>query len=257
MIEIYKKLPKTNCGECGDTTCTAFALKVMNAQRKIQDCPYVAAEKDTLVLNKAIVTMDDNYSRVSNELEEEAKRVNFRETSAVIGGRYEIEDGTEKIKLKMMNMPYEVRREGLFEDGKYCPDSWSKIIIYDYVRRKGSRPLTGEWVTLGYFPNTASHVKAFQRNAEEKIAIKFNYDKEGLKIRCRELGGVAGQGKMKADYVYQFDLLPKIPLYLCFWDADDEFPASCKLFLDSSAEDYIDIEYLAYLVERFVEIFVQ
>ncbi|MBE7547855.1 MAG: DUF3786 domain-containing protein [Planctomycetia bacterium] len=41
-----------------------------------------------------------------------------------------------------------------------------------------------------------------------------------------------------------------------FWEADDEFSASCKLFLDSSAEDYIDIEYLAYLVERFVEIFV-
>lgn len=257
MIEIYKKLPKTNCGKCGDATCTAFALKVMNAHRKIQDCPYIVTEDSSLVLNEAITTMEDNYSRVSNELEDEVKRVNLKEASGAIGGRYESKNGEEKIALKMLNKPYEMRRKGLYEGGIYCLDSWSKIIIYDYVRRKGSRPLTGEWVTLGYFPNTASHVKAFQRNAEEKIAAKFNNNKEGLQNRCKELGGVSWQGKMNADYINKFDLLPKIPLYLCFWDADDEFQASCKLFLDSSAEDYIDIEYLAYLVERFVEIFVQ
>ncbi|KXK31378.1 MAG: hypothetical protein UZ01_00902 [Candidatus Brocadia sinica] len=79
----------------------------------------------------------------------------------------------------------------------------------------------------------------------------------GLKIRSKELGGAESQGKMKADYICRFDLLPRIPLYVCFWDADEEFPASCKLFLDSSAEAYIDIEYLAYLVERFVEVFVK
>lgn len=256
MIEIYKKLPKTNCGECGDATCTAFALKVMNSQRRIQDCPYVANKDSKLALNKPVATMDDNYSRVSYELEAVAKRVNFKDASAAIGGGYEFKDGEERITLKMINKPYEIRRKGLYEKDTYCLDSWSKIIIYDYVRRKGSRPLTGEWVTLGYFPNTASHVKAFQRNAEEKIAIKFNGNKQGLIIRCKELGGVAAQGQMKADYIYQFGLLPMIPLYMCFWEADDEFPASCKLFLDNSAEDYIDIEYLAYLVERFVEIFV-
>ena len=77
----------------------------------------------------------------------------------------------------------------------------------------------------------------------------------GLKERCKELGGIEDKGKMKADYISCFDLLPCIPLYLCFWEADEELPASCKLFLDSSAEAYIDIEYLAYLVERFVEKF--
>ena len=71
------------------------------------------------------------------------------------------------------------------------------------------------------------------------------------------MGGLEDTGKMKADYIYRFYLLPRIPLYLCFWAADEEFPASCKLFLDSSAEAYIDIEYLAYLVERFVELFIK
>jgi len=255
MIDIYKKLPKTNCGKCGVPTCMAFAVKVKNAQLKIWDCPYVSKEETESLPRKQNVTQEDNYERVSNELEAEAKHTNFKEASAAIGGHFEANSGCEIIRLKMLNKPYEMRKEGLFEHGTYCRDSWSKIIIYDYVRREGSKPLTGEWVTLGYFPNTASHVKAFQRSAEEKIAAAFNGNINKLKAHSEELGGIETSGKMKADFVCRFDLLPRIPLYLCFWEADEEFQASCKLFLDSSAEAYIDIEYLAYLVERFVEKF--
>lgn len=257
MIEIYKKLPRTNCGKCGVPTCMAFALKVKNAQLRLWDCPYIVREDVEPVSQKPPVTMDDNYERVSNELEVEAGQVNFKEAALAIGGHFEVGKSGEIIKVMMMNKPYEMRREGLFENDVPCHDSWSKIILYDYIRRMGCKPLTGDWVTLGYFPNTASHVKAFQRSAEEKVATIFNKNLRGLMARCKELGGVESQGKMKADYICRIDLLPRIPLYVCFWEADEEFPASCKLFLDSSAEAYIDIEYLAYLVERFVEKFVK
>lgn len=235
-------------------TCLAFAVKVKNAQLNIWDCPYIKKEDKGLPAEKPITTMEDNYERVSNELEAEAKLVNFRETASAIGAYFEVKNGCEIIKLKMMSKLYEMRKEGLFEYDTYCSDSWSKIIIYDYIRRKGNKALTGNWVTLGHFPNTASHVKAFQRSAEEKVAVTFNKGIEQLKARCNELDGIEVQGKMKADYICRFDLLPCVPLYLCFWADDEEFHASCKLFLDSSAEAYIDIEYLAYLVERFVEL---
>ena len=256
MLYIYKKLPKTNCGKCGMPTCMAFAVKVKNAQLKIWDCPYINKEDIEILSQKPNVTLDDNYERVSSELEVEAKHTNFKEAALATGCHYAAGNGSEIIGLKMLNKPYEMREEGLFENGTYCHDSWSKIIIYDYIRRKGDKPLTGEWVTLGYFPNTASHVKAFQRSAEEKVAAAFNGDTDKLKAHSKALGGIETSGKMKADFVCSFNLLPRIPLYLCFWEADEEFQASCKLFLDSSAEACIDIEYLAYLVERFVELLV-
>lgn len=259
MIEIYKKLPKTNCGKCGVPTCIAFAVRVKNAQLTLWDCPYIEKEGKELPVGKPITTMEDNYERVSNELEAVAKRTDFREAATAIGAYFEIEEECEIIKLKMMNKFYIMRKEGLFENDTYCHNSWSKIIIYDYILRKGNKPLTGSWVTLGHFPNTASHVKAFQRSAEEKVAFTFNNNIEKLKARCNELDGNedSGLGKTRADYICRFDLLPRIPLYLCFWTADEEFHASCKLFLDSSAEAYIDIEYLAYLVERFIELLVR
>ncbi|MBC8554483.1 MAG: DUF3786 domain-containing protein [Candidatus Brocadiales bacterium] len=257
MIDTYKKLPGTNCGECGESTCMAFALRVKSAKRKISECPYVNQEDDELVDQEPVVTMENNYKRVSRELEEEIKQVNLKEAADAIGANYESGKDGETIRLKMMNKEYEVSNEGLFENGSYCEDSWSKIIIYDYVRRKGEISLTGDWVSLGHFPDAASHSKAFQKNAEDKISEKFNSDLSGLVSRCNDLEGIKTSGKLKADYVCGFNLLPRVPMYLCFWEADDEYSASCKLYVDRSADAYIDIEYLAYLLEWFVKIFVE
>jgi hypothetical protein len=121
----------------------------------------------------------------------------------------------------------------------------------------GDTPLTGKWVSMGHFPDAASHSKAFQKNAENKIAEKFNSDLSGLVSRCSELEGTETSGELKADYVCSFNLLPRIPMYLSFWEADDEYSASCKLYVDRNADAYIDIEYLAYLLEWFVKIFVE
>ncbi|MDR4506448.1 MAG: DUF3786 domain-containing protein [Candidatus Scalindua sp.] len=256
MIEILKKLPKSNCGDCGELTCMAFALKVNNAKRNLSDCPYAQEEYNEERSCRPGATMDDNYGRVSDELEREVRQINFNESALSVGARYENRNERETITLKLVDRIYEVRKDGLFENDEYCKDSWTKIIIYDYIIRMGKRPLSGDWVTLGSFRNTASHVKAFQKKSEEKIAETFNSNLNGLKVRCSEFEGSEERGKIKADYICRFDLLPRVPLYLCFWDADEEYEASCRLFLDSNAEDYIDIEYLAYLVESFVELFI-
>ncbi len=252
MIEIYKKLPGTNCGKCGVSTCMAFAQKVKTSGTQLIECPFMDNNTQQEQTSSASDSFSD-YDQVSNELEKEATAVNFQETAETIGGTYKTAEGRETIRLRMIKRDYELRKEGLFENDEYCNDPWTKIIIYDYVRRKGSSQLTGDWFTLGHFPHTASHVKALQSSAEKKIAVTFRNNLDGLKKRCAEMGGGEGEGKAKADYFCGFYLLPHVPLYLSFYAADDEFDAECKILFDSGAEDYIDIEYLAILLERFVE----
>jgi len=41
-IEFFKLLPKTNCKECGQPTCLAFAMLLANQKAKIDDCPHVS-----------------------------------------------------------------------------------------------------------------------------------------------------------------------------------------------------------------------
>lgn len=47
-MDIYKLLPKTNCGRCGESSCMAFATKLLEKE-KIEDCPLLSgAEKRNL-----------------------------------------------------------------------------------------------------------------------------------------------------------------------------------------------------------------
>ena len=43
-IEIFKLLPKTNCGECGVPTCLAFAMNLAAGKAELASCPYVSEE---------------------------------------------------------------------------------------------------------------------------------------------------------------------------------------------------------------------
>jgi len=43
-IEIFKLLPKTNCKECGEPTCLAFAMKLAAGKAELAACPYVSEE---------------------------------------------------------------------------------------------------------------------------------------------------------------------------------------------------------------------
>ncbi len=43
-LDIFKLLPKTNCGECGVPTCLALAMKLAQKKAELKDCPYASEE---------------------------------------------------------------------------------------------------------------------------------------------------------------------------------------------------------------------
>ncbi|MBU2547667.1 MAG: acetyl-CoA decarbonylase/synthase complex subunit gamma [Proteobacteria bacterium] len=43
-IQIFKLLPKTNCGECGVPTCLAFAMNLASGKAELDACPYVSED---------------------------------------------------------------------------------------------------------------------------------------------------------------------------------------------------------------------
>ncbi|MCD4704429.1 MAG: 4Fe-4S binding protein [Methanosarcinaceae archaeon] len=44
-MEIYQLLPKTNCKECGRSTCMAFAAALLSRDAVVDDCPILKEEK--------------------------------------------------------------------------------------------------------------------------------------------------------------------------------------------------------------------
>lgn len=74
-LDIYKKLPKTNCGDCGLPTCLAFGMKLAAGQAELSACPHVS-EEAAAELNEAsappirVVTIGtgENALKVGGEL---------------------------------------------------------------------------------------------------------------------------------------------------------------------------------------------
>lgn len=52
-IEIFKLLPKTNCGECGVPTCLAFAMSLAAGKASLFSCPKVSEEAKVKLIEAA------------------------------------------------------------------------------------------------------------------------------------------------------------------------------------------------------------
>ena len=56
-IEFFKLLPKTNCKDCGQPTCLAFAMLLANQKAKIEDCPHISEESKNALSESAAPLM--------------------------------------------------------------------------------------------------------------------------------------------------------------------------------------------------------
>jgi acetyl-CoA decarbonylase/synthase complex subunit gamma len=63
-IDIYTLLPKTNCKECGEGNCMAFATKVVNREINVEQCPPLLTKK-----------FEKNYLKLKEMLKPAVKEV--------------------------------------------------------------------------------------------------------------------------------------------------------------------------------------
>ena len=55
-LDIFKLLPGKNCKECGEPTCLAFALKLMNAEMEWNQCPLLF-KKEFLIKRQKLMEL--------------------------------------------------------------------------------------------------------------------------------------------------------------------------------------------------------
>lgn len=126
-----------------------------------------------------------------------------------------------------------------FPDWELTPqlDPWHQLVLLHYLDLADGTPLTGRPITFAQQRDGMVRGGGFDRRAENAIG---RLDFDGLRQRCRALGG--REKRSGADYCVELPFLPRYPVTLNYWQADEEFPASGRLLLDSSAEHYLTIE---------------
>lgn len=73
-LEIYKQLPKTNCGKCGSPTCLAFAMQLAAKKASLDKCPDISPEAKAALegasappIRLVTIGLDDNKIEIGNE----------------------------------------------------------------------------------------------------------------------------------------------------------------------------------------------
>jgi CO dehydrogenase/acetyl-CoA synthase gamma subunit (corrinoid Fe-S protein) len=65
-LDIYKRLPRINCGECPAKTCMSFAVKLSKKEIALSECPKLTEQtkKEIEALLSAADTADWKEKRV-------------------------------------------------------------------------------------------------------------------------------------------------------------------------------------------------
>ena len=82
------------------------------------------------------------YEEVSESHEQEAAATDFRQTAEVVGAAYLEGPQGEEIALRVLNRIYVLRKTACTTKTTAAPLPWMKIIVCDYILRRGRTELT-------------------------------------------------------------------------------------------------------------------
>lgn len=244
-LELYKKLPKKNCGKCSLKTCLPFALAVVKGDADLAECPLLT-EAELAELRSCLV-LSDWREELILKLQKEIKGIRFSDVAEGIGAETE----GDTLVLKCFGREFRISREGeITTQGRMTP--WIKILILHYLRTSGKGPLSGRHVSFSELRGGMVKVSSFERECEEPLRELFERDYE----KTAQVLGRMGKKKEKGfptSYAWELFLLPKVPLVILYWPRDEEFPAKVKMLFDASADRFLDVESLIFLVEGLVK----
>lgn len=252
-VDIYKLLPKTNCGTCGMPTCFGFATKVAAHMASISACTNLSEEAKTDLAAELIEphpTRGTVYEQALISLRPKIAALDFIMTAATFGADL-IDPDT--IEMTFLGDKYRITRKRIVDKNGKEPVPFISILIYNHILMPNPPAPAGEWITFSSVPASHAKDKAWAGHVEEVIARHFTENVDGLKAACERLGGKPANIKGSHDAAYEFKFFPRYPVLLQFYDAvpAEDFPAQCKLLLDKTVDKYLDIESIVVLGEEF------
>lgn len=265
-LELYQATPRTNCKECGFSTCLAFATRVIVEKKPLDACPYLdKARKDDLASTiykqqeHGIYVKRDLYKITVDHIREQLKDHDFSAVAQGLGAELIEEEEELFLRFSYLNRDCRLSKRDVLLEGKSTGDHWDNILLYNYVNLSGREPLHNVWIPIDNIPGYIPKKPELEQGCEEKIARHFEGNLSRFKKAALTLSGKSAQDASHADAAFTFLPLPKVPFFLLFWDhaPEEGFTARAKLLFDRSVTHYLDIESLVFLAEKFAETLIE
>jgi len=129
---------------------------------------------------------------------------------------------------------------------------WIKILLLHYINTHGKAVLSGKWVSFSELRSGMVKASSFLREAEDPIKELFEVSLEKVSASITRLGAKQS-GDFPTPHAWILFLLPKVPVVILYWPEEDEFPAKVKILFDQTADRFLDVESLMFLLEGLVK----
>ena len=233
-MEVFKHLEKSNCRECGEKTCLAFAAAVYQSRKQINLCPRIGSEIIELFSSdKRENTKEDFGEQYIKGLKQTLSGIDLGEAAKRINGKY---DG-RKLTVKIMGKNFSVDSAGNLSSEIHV-NPWVSGPFLEYViYSKGLEP-TGEWVSFRELKEAKDiSYSFFQRRCEftlKRIADTYTDLFDDL---VHIFGGRKVPEQFETDVAVILYPLPKVPIMICYWGDDDGLGSTLNLFFDKSVDE--------------------
>ncbi len=138
-------------------------------------------------------------------------------TVTIWGDDYLISPHEHAVKRVTNNMP--------------APGDILNFFIVHYLLHSKESEIQNEWISEKQIPGGDLFFNVSHEIPTSLISDKYGNDIEGFKRKCEELQGIPLD---MADASYRFNITPRIPVAVLFWDGDEDFPPESKMLFDKS-----------------------
>lgn len=181
---------------------------------------------------------------------EYARKIFLKYDQAKIIERFHLEHDEEFLFINFISSPYRIRRANgnaeRMEGEKWMEADFHEVMsIYDMLCNENGCPVLAEkWTPIGNLGGMRNASAPVGANSFDRYGEFFAGKQESLAYACEHLGG---RKAPMGDVAYYLPLFDFFPVYLRFYDADDEFPAQLQILWDTNTCRYIHYETTFYM----------
>lgn len=222
-----------------------FALSVIKGDADLSQCPLLT---ETEIRDmKGSITRSDWQEELIQSLRLKMADVDLSAITEDLGGAYR--DG--RLFMNCLGREFEISPGGdIRTQGHSTP--WIRILLLHYINTHGKADLSGKWVSFSELRSGMVKATSFLREAEDPIKNLFENNFEKTSAAVKRLGAEQSGGFPTPNAWILF-LLPKIPVVILYWPEEDEFPAKVQILFDRTADIFLDVESLMFLLEGLVK----
>lgn len=238
-LEVLKLLPKTNCRDCDQPTCLAFAVAVIQGRLGLAACPHLSpeAQQAAAPAPSSRPAPGEDLQQAIAGLQAQVRQVDLAAAAGPLGASFR--EG--KLYLRCLGKEFAVDREGRLASNCHL-NVWVTGPILNYVLGGGGPEPSGDWVPLRDLPGGADWGRFFEHRCEKEMKKVIDGYTGLMEDLVDIFAGQPAPAAFDSDIAVVIHPLPKLPILLCYWKPEDGMDSSLHMFFDRRAEENLKIE---------------